>query len=139
MKKVLRQTIAIVTGMILAILLVSGVEVVSNMKHPPPPGSNGTFEEMCELVRTYPQWLLGAGGIAWCVTAFLSTGLATLIGGRIPGIIVAVVLLAALGFNLSMLPYVTWFKIVMPIGLMVGCFLGVKLGRLRVHPLGARS
>ena len=28
-----------------------------------------------------------------------------------------------------MLPYTTWFKVVMPIGLLLSCYLGVKLGQ----------
>jgi hypothetical protein len=134
MKMVLRQTLAIVTGMIIALASVTAVEIVNSVVYPPPPGFTNTEQEICELVSTYPQWLLALDGLAWAVGAFLSTWVAALIAGRIPGVIVAIVLLAALGFNLSMLPYVAWFKILMPIALLVGCYLGVTLGRRRLPP-----
>jgi len=38
-------------------------------------------------------------------------------------------LAAALAFNLSMLPYVMWFKIAMPATFFVACLLGIRHGR----------
>ncbi len=133
MKKYLRQTIAIVVGTILAIFLVAAVEFMSSIAHPPPPGFTNTEAEICDLVASYPHEVLAVVVIAWAATAFLSTWLSTKIGGRIPGVIVALLLLLALGSNLGMLPYTTWFKVVMPIGLLLACYLGVVLGQ-RVTP-----
>jgi len=45
---------------------------------------------------------------------------------RYPDWVLAV---AALAFNLSMLPYVMQFKIAMPATFFVACLLGIRLGR----------
>jgi hypothetical protein len=41
---------------------------------------------------------------------------------------VTLLLAAALAFNLSMLPYVMWFKIAMPATFFVACLLGIRTG-----------
>jgi hypothetical protein len=131
MKMLLRSLLAIIVGIILALVLVVAVEYMSSIAHPPPQGFTNTAAEICDLVATYPHSVLGVVVIAWAATAFLSTWSATRIGGRIPGAIVALLLLLALGGNLSMLPYTTWFKVVMPISLFLACYLGVNLGQRR--------
>jgi hypothetical protein len=65
----------------------------------------------------------------WGATAAAATGLASRIGGRLAGAIVTLLLAAALAFNLSMLPYVMWFKIAMPAAFFVACLAGIRLGR----------
>ena len=46
---------------------------------------------------------------------------------RYPGWVLA----AALAFNLSMLPYVMWFKIAMPATFFVACLTGIRAGARR--------
>ena len=128
MKKYLRQTVAIVVGLVLAFALVAAVEYLSSILHPPPPGFTKTEAEICALVASYPDWVLGVAAVAWTATAFVSTWVASLIGGRVSGVIVALILLLALGSNLAMLPYAIWFKVLMPIALLMTCYLGVKFG-----------
>jgi hypothetical protein len=136
MKTFLRSLLASIVGLILALVLVVAIEYMSSIAHPPPPGFSNTEAEICDLVSTYPHSVLGIVVIAWAATAFLSTWSATKIGGRIPGAVVALLLLLALGSNLSMLPYTNWFKVVMPIGLGLACYLGVNLGqRMKLKPL----
>ena len=61
-------------------------------------------------------------------TAAAATWVASRIGGRLAGAVVTLLLASALAFNLSMLPYVMWFKIAMPATLFVACLLGIRSG-----------
>jgi hypothetical protein len=125
MNKIFRPILAVTAGMVLALALVMAVEVFSSIVHPVPPNFTGTMEEMCEHVARYPQWVLGVAVIAWSATTFLSTWIATKIGGPVAGAVVSLLLLLALAFNITKLPYATWFKVVMPASFLVVCYVGV--------------
>jgi len=60
------------------------------------------------------------------------TWVASRIGGRLAGALVTLLLAAALAFNLSMLPYVMWFKVAMPAAFFVACLLGIRTGTRRL-------
>jgi hypothetical protein len=45
------------------------------------------------------------------------------------GLVVAVLLASALIFNLTMLPYTTWFKIAMFSAFPAACLFGIRYGR----------
>ena len=128
MKTILRTILAVVAGMALALALVIGVELFSSIVHPVPPEFKETMEEMCQHVAKYPHWVLGVVVILWSATAFVSTWVATKIGRLAAGAVVSVLLLLAIAFNIAMLPYAMWFKVVMPSCSLVACYLGVKLG-----------
>src|SRR4029077_18553039 len=88
--------------------------------------------EACKAhVARYPAGLLVLVVLAWGLTTFLGSWLATRLGpGTNPahGIMVGAILLAAVVFNMAMLPYPTWFwvnLIVFP----VCCLGGIKLAR----------
>ncbi|RPJ80050.1 MAG: hypothetical protein EHM13_12665 [Acidobacteria bacterium] len=118
----LRALVGIVLGMALALALVVAVEVFSGVVHPLPADFDGNIGEH---VRRYPHWILGVVVLAWGATAAAATFVASRIGNRIAGIVVALLLACAVVFNLSMLPYAMWFKVVMPGALAVACLLGI--------------
>ena len=60
----------------------------------------------------------------WGATAFAGAWVAGSIGRWLASAIVAVLLLAALAFNVSMLPYTLWFKGVMPMAAIASLALG---------------
>ena len=128
MKTILRAILAIIAGMVLAFALVIAVEVFSSIVHPFPPNFTGTTDEIRQHVARYPDWILGVVVIAWSATAFLSTWIATKIGRRVAGAVISLLLLLAIAFNISKLPYATWFKVVMPVCFLMACYLGVTLG-----------
>ena len=128
MKTILRTILAIIAGMALAFALVVAVEVFSSVVHPVPPEFTGTMDEMCQHVARYPNWVLGVAVIAWSATTFVSTWIATKIGRPVAGVVVSLLLLLAIAFNVSTLPYATWFKVVMLSCFPVACYLGVRLG-----------
>src|SRR5213075_2196882 len=103
MKTPLRIFLAVLAGLVLAFALVIGVEMFSSAVYPPPPGFTGTQEEMCLHVANYPTWILGACGLMWVATAFVSTWVATRIGNRPAGVVLSLILGALLLFNISML------------------------------------
>jgi hypothetical protein len=126
MKAAGQVLLAVVSGMALAFALVVAVELFSSVVHPIPADFTG---DIPELVRHYPAWVLGVAALAWAATIAAATWVASRIGGRLAGIIVAGLLACALGFNLSMLPYATWFKAAMIIAFPLACVLGIKYGR----------
>jgi len=125
MKTVVRTLLAVVAGMVLAFVLVVAVEFFSAVVHPFPAGFDGNIPEH---VRRYPGWILGVVVLMWGATAAAATWVAARIGGRLAGALVTLLLASALAFNLSMLPYVMWFKIAMPAAFFVACLLGVRHG-----------
>ena len=126
MKSAGRTLLAVVAGMALAFALVVAVELFSSVVHPIPADFNG---DMAEHVRRYPHWVLGVAVLAWGATAAAATWVASRIGGRLAGIVVALLLAGALIFNLTMLPYTTWFKIAMFTAFPIACLLGIGYGR----------
>jgi len=129
MKSALRTFLAVVAGMALAFVLVVAVEALSAVVHPFPPGFDPNAPGAIPAhVRRYPGWVLAVAGLMWGATAAAATWVASRIGGRLAGAIVTLLLAAALAFNMSMLPYVMWFKIAMPATFFVACLLGIRLG-----------
>ena len=129
---ILRAFGGIVAAMLVAFVLLIAVEFFSSVVHPTPPDFQGTMEEMCQHVERYPHWVLAVVVPAWAGTALASTWIAGRLGGRGCALVIGVLLSAGLVFNVSMLPYPLWFKIVSLIAIPCATIFGVKLtGRLR--------
>jgi hypothetical protein len=111
-KASLRTLAGTVIGLFVAFVLIVGVEGFSTVVHPFPEDFGGTMEEMCRHVERYPQWVLAVVVPMWAVAALVSTWIAQRIGNVYSIGIVGLLLLSALVFNLSMLPYPIWFKVV---------------------------
>ena len=125
-KSALRTLLAVVAGMAVALALVVAVEWFSSIVHPFPPGFDGNIPEH---VRHYPHWVLGVVVLAWGATIAAATWVASRLGNRVAGGVVALLLAWALVFNLTMLPYAIWFKVAMCIAFPVACLLGIRYGR----------
>jgi len=108
MKSAVRTLLAVVAGMALAFALVVAVEFFSAVVHPFPAKLRRNIPEH---VRRYPDWVLAGRGadVGWRPPLPLP-GWRRESGGRLAGAIVTLLLASALAFNLSMLPYVMWFK-----------------------------
>ena len=111
-KTAFRTIAAVIAALVAGLLLVIGVELFSSVVHPIPSDFGNTPEAMCRHVENYPQWVLAAVVPMWGFAAFASTWIAQRIGNFVAAAIVGSLLLAAVAFNLSMLPYPAWFKIV---------------------------
>jgi len=125
--------LAVVLGLVLALALVIGVEVMSSIYHPLPPGLDPSDPEVIKghVVR-YPSGVLLLAGLGWGLTSFLSAWLATRLGSeRHPahGILVGSILLVAAIANMLMLPYPMWFWILNLVVFPAAFCLGAMLGR----------
>ncbi len=127
MAMVLRCVAALIAGMIVALVLVVAVELFSAVVHPVPPGFQGTKEEMCLHVARYPAWVLALVVPAWGATAFASTWISGRIGNLACALCIGLLLIAAVAFNVSMLPYPAWFKIVILLAVPAAVLLGSRL------------
>jgi hypothetical protein len=117
--KFLRLIGAVVAAIATALVLLIAVELFSAVVHPFPPDFKHTPEEMSAHVARYPQWVLAVVVPMWAATAFISTWIAGRLGNRGAAIFIAILLLAAVMCNLSMLPYPLWFKITQPIAIVL--------------------
>jgi hypothetical protein len=72
-----------------------------------------TDYEVCKAhVAKYPLWVLALVVVGWGATVFVSAWLATRLGARrhpAQGIVIGSILVAAVAFNMFMLPYPLWF------------------------------
>jgi hypothetical protein len=130
MAAALRGIAAIIAGMIMALIFVVAVELFSAVVHPVPPGFRGTMEEMCLHVARYPHWVLALVVLAWAGTAFANMDLEAH-GKSFCGLFIGLLLLAALIFNLSMLPYPIWFKLLNLLAIPAAILLGDRLSNRR--------
>jgi hypothetical protein len=121
-----RAVCSILAGVVLALVLVSAVELVSAVVHPVPPDFTGTMDEMCKHVERYPHWVLALVVAAWGGTAFASTWVTSRIGGCGCGAFVGLILLAVVVFNIAMLPYPKWFTVVNLIAIPTAIYLGLR-------------
>jgi hypothetical protein len=131
-KSALRNLAAVCVGMVVAFLLLVGVELFSAVVHPLRQNFGGTQDEMCQHVANYPQWVLGVVVPLWALTAFVGPKLARWIGGLYAALFVGLLLFAGLVFNLSMLPYPLWFKVADLIAIPIAIFAGSRMsGRIK--------
>jgi hypothetical protein len=128
MRSALTTLLAVVSGLGLALALVVGVELFSTLVHPMPADLERNIPEH---VRRYPHWVLGVVVLAWGATSTAATWVASRLGGRLAGTVVALLLGWALIFNVSQLPYTMWFKIVMIGVFPIACLVGIASGTRR--------
>jgi hypothetical protein len=124
MKAVLRSLAAFIVGTLVTLILLSLVEAFSAVVHPLPPDFGGTMEEMCQHVAHYPNWILAVVVPAWCLAAFAGTWTAIKIGSRAAAVVIGLLLLSALFYNISKLPYPIWFKVVCLLAIPAAIVLG---------------
>lgn len=129
MATAVRTVIAIIAGMVASFVLIIGMEAFSAVVHPFPPDFKGTMEEVCAHVARYPPWVLAVAVPAWGIAAFLGTWIANKVGNRGAAIFVGLLLLASVVYNVSKLPYYTWFKVACLVVIPIALGLGILLPR----------
>lgn len=135
MKFVARSVAAVVIGLVAALIFVVGVEWMSSILHPFPPGVDPSDIEACRAhVARCPAWVLLLAVLGWGLCAFTSSWLSTRVGPKrhpAHGILVGAVLLTLAVVNMAMLPYPAWFWILNLAGFPACCYAGIVLGRGR--------
>ena len=130
---VIRSVAALVVSCIAALVLVIAVEGIGAVFHPFPPGADPNDIEVCKThVSRSPGWLLGVVVILWGATALVASYVATRLGsGRHPlhGYAIGLLLLAAVGFNMWLLPYPKWFEVANLVCFPLATYYGARLGR----------
>ena len=127
----LRCVGAVVAGSAVALILVVAFEFLSAILHPFPEGFKGTFEEVCQHVEGYPPWVLAVGAAAWGFAALAGTWTAGRLGNRGCVLFLGLLLLLAVGYNISTLPYPVWFKIASPLVIALAAVYGDRLSSQR--------
>jgi hypothetical protein len=132
---ILQSTGAVIAGLIAATLFVIGVEYMSSILHPFPPGADLTDLATCRAhVARYPAGVLLLASLGWGLGTLASSWLAVRLGPKrhaAHGIAVGLILLALAVANMAMLPYPAWFWI-LNLTVFPTCFcFGARLGRER--------
>lgn len=129
---IVKSLLAVILSIAVAVGLFMVIEGVGAILHPWPEDFAGTFEEIAHQVETYPTWALALlGGVGYGALMFLCTYIATRLGhNRNPwhGYGVGVFLFAIVVFNLTQLPYPTWYGLLMFTALPTTAYFGTKLG-----------
>ena len=127
----IRSICGIFAGLFVALIGLIGVEGISTILHPFPPGFKASDFDACKAhVARYPATVLLLVVFLWGLTTFVSTWVATRVGNLkycVPGIVVGIILLTGVTFNMAMLPYPNWFwvnLIVFPACIAWGAMLG---------------
>jgi hypothetical protein len=126
---------AIIAGLVAAMIFVVGVEYMSSILHPFPPGADPTDLAACRAhVARYPAGVLMLAALGWSLGTLASSWLAARIGPNrhaAHGIAVGLILLALAIANMSMLSYPVWFWILNVTAFPACFFFGARLGRER--------
>lgn len=108
-----RSVGSVLVGLMAAFALIVAVEGLSEIVHPFPTGVDPSDIEVCKAhVARYPAGFLVFALFAWGGIAFVGSWLATRLGTRrhpSHGLVVGLLLFLAVTFNMSMLPYPSWF------------------------------
>lgn len=132
-RSLVRSFFAMFLALCVAMVLIIAVELLSSIAHPFPPGfDQNDMGAMKKHVANYPQWFLAIVVPLWGGITFLSTWIATRLGtSRHPahGVIVGMLLLAAVAFNMYLLPYPDWFEVANPIVFTLAILAGIRFGR----------
>lgn len=128
----MRSAAAIFAGLVVATLCATGVEWMSAVLHPFPPGFDPSDMEACRAhVANYPRGVLLLASLGWGLGVFAAAWVATRLGtARHPahGLITGVILLALAITNMAMLPYPAWFWVANLVLFPAGVFAGSRLG-----------
>ena len=130
---ILQSVGAVFLGLVIAFAMVIGIEGFGAVYHPFPPDVDPTDFAVCAAhVARFPDWILAVSSLGWTLTVVAASWTATRLGtGRHPahGLGIGGFLLGLAVFNMVILPYPIWFKVVTFITLSLGAYLGAKWAR----------
>jgi putative effector of murein hydrolase LrgA (UPF0299 family) len=127
---ILRRIGAVIVGVIVAFLIVAGVEGIAHKIYPPPPGTNmQDMNQVKAFVATLPLSVLLIVLAGWLLATFVATWLAARIAGTpIPGYVVGALLLCAGIANAFIIPQPVWFSIASIVIYIAATWVGARAG-----------
>jgi len=126
----LRKITSVVLAVVVAIILVSLVEMVGHRIWPPPTGLDPTNPESVRTAMAQmPLGALASVAVAWIVGAFGGGWLGSRVARQAwPAYVVGGVVMLASIASLVMLPHPAWFWVVALVLVPLAAHLGGKLG-----------
>jgi hypothetical protein len=130
-----RSILAVVAGVVLANVVIFGIELIAWVIYPPPPGFDmHDPAAVRQLMMTMPAGAFAIVAAAYLLGTVVGAWVAVAISRRSPAACAAVVgglLLASGVVNLVTIPHPAWFWPVSLAAFPVGTCLGLLLGRRR--------
>ena len=134
MSNFVRSSLAIVIGIAVVIAGLVAVEMFGAAVHPfPADFDSSSQQQMMDYVASYPSWILAIVVPVWGLVAWLGTWVAKRIGGTVSALVIGILLVAAVIFNVSMLPYPLWFKVLSVISVVSAVVLAFRKRREAVR------
>lgn len=132
----IRNLVAAIIGIVVAMLTIKVVEMLGHFIYPPPADLEfGDPEQVREFISTLPVGSILFVGAAWAIGTFLGTVSGTLLSttGPLPyAIVVGGIVLAGAATMLLLIPHPYWFTALAPIAIIVAAYLATKAApRLR--------
>jgi len=138
MHPVVRSSLAVIAGIVVAVVIVAAIETGAHAIYPAPAGVDlADPEQARQYLQSIPLGALLLVFTGWTCGAFGGAMVAALIAKARPmfhaGLVGAVVLAAAAA-NLAALPHPAWFAILGVAGICVGAFAGGKVLSMKAAP-----
>lgn len=138
-KILVRNFVAAVLGVVLALVLISVAQVISARIYPPPPGLDfRDAVEMAAYIRMVPVGVLIAVLLGYFVGVAGGSWLATRLSAsrhKRQGAMVGALFLIASVLNLSSFPHPTWFWVANLLLVPLAAWLGLAFGEPDERPL----
>jgi hypothetical protein len=126
-----RSVLAVLAGIVVAMILMIAIEMVSSYLFPLPEGvSLHDHEAIRQHIDKLPVTAFLMVLAAWAIGSFAGAWVASRLAGRaklIHGLIVGAFFLAATIMNLLMIPHPAWMALGGIVGLVVASYVGAKL------------
>ena len=132
----MKNVLAVIAGLIVAMLIITGLELLSGLIFPLPEGADPrNIEWLKNNLDSIPTGTLII--VAFAHLAGIVGGMftATLISGTklLPAYIVGALMLVATVVNLFMIPHPIWFKVTDMAGALVGLGIGKILSEIKLR------
>ena len=137
----LRNVVAIFAGTIVAMVLMVLLQSLAHSVYPPPPGLDYTNPEVRQnIMMQAPAGALGIVLSSYLVATLVGAWVAARLSADVPlrqGYLIGLLLLVASVMNLRAIPHPTWFIVANVLVVLVGAFIGTKLGIKKTAPATA--
>ena len=137
----IRKILAVIAGVVVAILTIFMIERLGHAVYPPPTGIDFSDPEaMSAYTDNASAMELLFPALAWVVATFLGGSLATAIARGAPMVNAAIIgglILFGTVMNLVMIPHPLWFSIVAIVAIIAAIFGTARFAARFVHPAPA--